>query len=121
MRFLVSIWLCCALQATAQTIKPKIVSIPADGSVAVVEVRAHFVTAIRMPEAVNSVAVGDPSRFKVEHSEREPDLLFVRDLTGSLTTRPVETNLLISTVSGQETSLRLISRGADSNIYCFIL
>jgi hypothetical protein len=56
MRFLVSIWLCCALQATAQTIKPKIVSIPADGSVAVVEVRAHFVTAIRMPAAVNSAA-----------------------------------------------------------------
>ncbi|HUY12891.1 MAG TPA: hypothetical protein VMX16_04565 [Terriglobia bacterium] len=43
---------------------------PADGRVTVVEVRAHFVTAIHMPEAVNSVAVGDPSWFKVEHSER---------------------------------------------------
>ncbi|HUY14925.1 MAG TPA: hypothetical protein VMX16_15030, partial [Terriglobia bacterium] len=92
MRFLVSIWLCCALGAAAQTIKPQIVSKPVDGRVTVVEVRAHFVTAIRMPEAVNSVAVGDPSWFKVEHSDREPNIVFVK----ALTTKPVETNLLVS-------------------------
>ena len=46
----------------------------ADGKVTVVEIAAHFVTAIRLPEAVNSVAVGDPALFQVEHSEREPEL-----------------------------------------------
>lgn len=66
----------------AQTVQPRIVSEPAvDGHVTVVEVRTHFVTAIRMPEAVNSVAVGDPSLFQVEHSEREPNLVFVKSLT----------------------------------------
>jgi len=83
----------------------------------VVEVRAHFVTAIRMPAAVNSVAVGDPSWFKVEHSEREPDIVFVK----ALTTKPVETNLLVSTVSGQEMSLLLVSNGTGANIYFVIL
>jgi hypothetical protein len=117
MRFLVSIWLCCALGAAAQTIKPQIVSKPVDGRVTVVEVRAHFVTAIRMPEAVNSVAVGDPTRFKVEHSEREPDIVFVK----ALTTKPVETNLLVSTVSGQETSLLLVSRGAGARNVDFVV
>jgi hypothetical protein len=117
MRFLVSIWLCCALQATAQSIKPQIVAKPADGRIAVVEVRPHFVTAIRMPEAVNAVAVGDPSWFKVEHSEREPDLLLVK----ALTTKPVETNLLVSTVSGQETSLVLASRGAGARNVDFVV
>ncbi len=74
-------------------------------------------TTIRMPEAVNAVAVGDPSRFKVEHSEREADIVFVK----ALTTKPVETNLLVSTVTGQETSLLLVSRGAGACIYCVIL
>src|SRR5258708_31121119 len=40
-----------------------------DGKVTVLEVAAHFVTAIRMPETVNSVVVGDPSLFQVERSE----------------------------------------------------
>jgi hypothetical protein len=102
-----------ALGAAAQTIKPQIVSKPTDGSVAVVEVRAHFVTAIRMPEAVNSVAVGDPSWFKVEHSEREPGVVFVK----AQATKPLKTNLLVSPVSGQETGLLLVSRGTRASIY----
>jgi Flp pilus assembly secretin CpaC len=47
------------------------------GQVTTVEVASHFVTAIRLPEAISSVAVGDPALFEVEHSEREPQLLFV--------------------------------------------
>ena len=38
----------------------------------------HFTTAIRLPEAVSSVVVGDPALFKVEHSEKEPCLVFVK-------------------------------------------
>src|SRR6266568_6019521 len=70
----------------------------ADGKVTIVEIAAHFVTAIRMPEAVNSVAVGDPALFQVEHSDKEPQLVFIK----TLTTKPAETNLLISTTRGHE-------------------
>jgi hypothetical protein len=73
----------------------------------VVEIAPHFVTAIRLPDVINSVVVGDPVAFQVEHSEREPKLLFVK----TLTKKPAETNLLISTVSGHETSLLLVTRG----------
>ena len=79
----------------------------ADGKVTVVEIAAHFVTAIRLPEAVNAVAVGDPALFQVEHSEREPELVFVKVLTE----RSAETNLLISGVHGRQFSLLLVSRG----------
>jgi hypothetical protein len=80
-----------------------------DGKVTALEVAAHFVTTIRVPEAVNAVAVGDPALFQVEHSEREPDLVFVR----ALVARPAETNLLISTVRGRQVSLLLINRGSQ--------
>ena len=82
-----------------------------DGKVTVLEVAAHFVTTIRMPETVNSVVVGDPSLFQVEHSEREPELVFVK----ALTMRPAESNLLISTIRGRVASLLLISRGEQNS------
>lgn len=100
----------CASQAQSQLVpvSPQIhVKSEMDGKVTQIEVAAHFVTTIRMPEAINSVVVGDPSLFDVEHSEREPQLVFVKVLT----TKPAETNLLISTVRGHEASLWLISRG----------
>jgi len=78
-----------------------------EGKVAMVEVAARFVTAIRLPDAVNSVVVGDPSEFQVEHSDREPKLVFVK----ALSKKPSETNLLISTVTGHEVSLLLVNRG----------
>lgn len=83
----------------------------------VVEVQAHFVTAIRMPEPVNSVAVGDPALFQVEHSEREPHLVFVK----ALTSQPAETNLLISTGNGHETSLLVVSPGAGGKHVDFLV
>jgi hypothetical protein len=79
--------------------------------VAVVEVAPRFVTAIRLPEAVNSVVVGDPSAFQVEHSEHEPRLVFVK----SLSTKPAESNLLISIVGGREFTLLLVSRGEQNS------
>jgi len=82
----------------------------ADGKVTIVEIAAHFVTAIRMPEAVNSVAVGDPALFQVEHSEREPELVLVK----ALTEKSVQTNLLISGVHGRQISLLLVSRGPSA-------
>jgi hypothetical protein len=80
----------------------------ADGKVAVVEINAHFVSAIRLPEPVNSIAVGDPALFQVEHSEREPELVLVK----ALTERNSETNLLVSTIHGRQFSFLLVNRGS---------
>lgn len=98
--------------AQSQQVQPQIVTrAELQSRVATVEVAARFVTTIRVPETVNSVVVGDPAKFQVEHSEREPQLVFVKVLT----TKPAQTNLLISTAKGQQTSLLLVSRGEPSN------
>src|ERR1039458_8192014 len=84
---LVFSWLSLAvLIATAgaqqTTIVPQVRTKPtADNKITSIELAAHFVTAIRVPEAVNSVVVGDPALFQVEHSEHEPELVFVKALT----------------------------------------
>lgn len=78
-----------------------------DGQVTTVFLAPRYVTAIRVPEPVNSVVVGDPASFSAEHSDREPQLVFVKPIT----TKAAETNLLISTTRGLQVSLLLISRG----------
>ena len=94
--------------AAGQEVRPRVLTrSDLDGNVAVVDVAPHFVTTIKMPEAVNSVAIGDPALFQAEHSEREPQLVFVK----ALTTKPTETNLLISTFRGHEFSVLVVSRG----------
>ena len=101
---------CSAGMAMAQVpdIRPRVVTKTELGEkVTEVEVAAHFVTAIRMPEPVNSVVVGDPALFQVEHSDKEPQLVFIK----AVTPNPAETNLLISTTRGSEVSLLVISRG----------
>src|ERR1035438_10311293 len=110
---------CCTLAlitlaacAKAQTPQPRIV--PHEGRAGkgtVVEVATHFVTAIRLPEAISSVAVGDPALFDVEHSEREPQLLFVKVLTAY----PAKTNVLISTAKGHQVSLLVVSKGGEGS------
>lgn len=89
----------------------------AGGQVTTIEIAAHFVTEIRMPEVVNSVAVGDPALFQVEHSASEPHLVFVKPLTS----QPADTNLLISTGNGQETSLMVVSKGAAGKRVDFVV
>jgi hypothetical protein len=107
--FVLSWLLLAAIMPNAQVVdvNPQVrTQAAADGKVTAVEIAAHFVTAIRLPEAVNSVAVGDPALFQVEHSEREPELVLVK----ALTEKSAETNLLISTVHGRQISLLLVSR-----------
>lgn len=90
-------------------ISPQVRTKPAaDGKVTVVEIGPHFVSAIRLTEPVNSIAVGDPALFQVEHSEREPELVLVK----ALTERNSETNLLVSTVHGHQFSFLLVNRGS---------
>lgn len=104
-------WLLSAMEvpnAQVPNVSPQVrTRATADGKVTVLEIAAHFVTAIRLPEAVNAVAVGDPALFQVEHSEREPELVLVK----AVTERIAETNLLISGVHGRQFSLLLVSRG----------
>lgn len=78
-----------------------------EGQVAVVYLAPRFATAVRMPDAVNSVVLGDPDSFSAEHSEREPQIVFVKPITE----KAAQTNLLISTVRGYQANLLLISRG----------
>ncbi|MCI0624877.1 MAG: hypothetical protein L0387_25095 [Acidobacteria bacterium] len=99
--------------AQSPQVQPRIVTrAELQGRIATVKVAPRFVTAIRVPEVVNSVVVGDPAKFQVEHAEREPQLVFVKVLT----IKPAQTNLLISTRKGQHTSLLLVSRGDASGV-----
>src|SRR5215469_10389865 len=78
--------------------------------ITVVEIGTHFVTAIRVPEPVNFIAVGDPALFQVEHPDREPELVLVK----ALTEHNSETNLLVSTIHGRQFSFLLINRGSPA-------
>src|SRR5579859_6798421 len=106
--------LCWLLSMTIATtaqivVSPQVRTKPtADGKVAILEIGAHFVSAIRLPEPVNSIAVGDPALFQVEHAEGEPELVLVK----ALTERNSETNLLVSTVHGRQFSFLLVNRGS---------
>jgi hypothetical protein len=118
MKMLRGLWPLCfflltgVVPAQVPKVEPRILTeTRLEGKVTVVEVAARYVTAIRLPEAVNSVVVGDPSAFQVEHSEHEPRLVFVK----ALSTKPSETNLLISTSGGHEVSLLLTSRGESNS------
>src|SRR5436305_7498378 len=78
-----------------------------DGQVTTVYLAPRYATAIRMPEPVNSVVVGDPASFSAEHSDWEPQLVLVKPITA----KPAQSNLLISTTRGLQVSLLLVSRG----------
>jgi type IV secretory pathway VirB9-like protein len=100
----------CAIPCAAQIpdVRPQIVGRPVrEGQVTTVYLAPRFATAIRMPDAVNSVVLGDPESFSAEHSEREPQIVFVKPITP----KPAQTNLLISTARGYQANLLPISRG----------
>jgi hypothetical protein len=95
-------------QAAQVQVQPQVVGRPVrDGQVTTVFLAPRYVTAIRMPEPINSVVVGDPASFSAEHSDREPNLVFVKPITP----KAAQTNLLVSSTRGLQASLLLISRG----------
>ena len=114
---LFSVWLRLAVltattAAQQATIFPQVRTKPtADSKITAIELAAHFVTTIRVPEPVNSVVVGDPALFQVEHSEHEPELVFVK----ALTNERAESNLLISTARGRQIGFLLVSQGDGAN------
>src|SRR5262245_31259884 len=105
----VSFVLGCGL-AAAQTVNvdPEVMSLAVEsGSVAVVHLSPGYTTSVHLPEEVNSVVVGNPASFKAEHSENEPRLVFIKPVTS----QAVASNALITTRSGQEINLHLVSGG----------
>lgn len=80
-------------------------------SVTVLHLRPGFVTTVRLPEEVSSVVLGDPAAFKGEHSEAEPLLVFFKPAGP----KPSKSNALVTTRSGREVSLTLISDGASAH------
>jgi hypothetical protein len=76
-------------------------------SVTVLHLRPGYVSSVRLPEDVSSVVLGNPDTFKAEHSEAEPRLVFLKPTTASR----AETNALITTRTGHEISLHLVSVG----------
>jgi hypothetical protein len=69
--------------------------------------RPLFTSTIHVGEVVNSLVVGAPTLFEVEHKDSEPNLIFVKPSTHL----PAESNLLIALASGETISIRLISPG----------
>jgi len=101
------------VRATAQADPPdaRIVALTLNPQkVTVLHLRPGFVSSVRLPEEVSSVVLGDPAAFKGEHSEAEPRLVFFKPSSP----KPAKTNALITTRSGREVSLTLVSEGSTS-------
>jgi hypothetical protein len=79
------------------------------GEVTVLHLRPEFESTIHLPEEVTSVVLGSPGAFKAEHSEGEPNYVYVKPIKREAS----QSNLLISTRSGQHVSLELINDGPD--------
>ena len=96
------------LSAQDQLPQARIVNLTAGPEqVLVLHLRPDYVSSVRVLEAVSSVVLGDPGSFRAEHSEAEPQLVFFKTTTA----KPAQTNALITTKSGREISLSLISQG----------
>lgn len=92
-------------------VSPSVTSVSiADGTVTLLHLARGYTTSVKLPEEVSSVVIGDPTSFKAEHSESEPRLVFFKPITD----QPAESNALITTKSGQEVTLHLVSSGKTS-------
>jgi len=93
------------LQPAAPVI-PKIETVTVrPGAAVILHLSFGYVSAVRLHEAVSSIALGDPSAFKAEHSEAESHLIFFKPLSGE----PASSNALIVTSSGKTIALSLVS------------
>lgn len=89
-------------------VSPVLSTMTMDSStVTVLHMANGYSTSVKVPEEISSVVIGNPSRFKAEHSESEPQLVFLKP-SGEL---QCESNALITTKSGKEINLYLVSRG----------
>lgn len=113
LRWLIPIALLIPLRATAYNGDPtgRVVTLTLQqGSITTLHLRPEFESIIHLPEEVTSVVVGSPGSFKVEHSEGEPEYVYVKPLVRTRS----QSDLLIATKSGQHIVLELISDGGDA-------
>jgi len=104
--------------AFAQVDRPKVLpegrivrlALDAQG-VNVLHLRPGFVSCVRLPEDISTVVLGNPSAFRAEHSDAEPRMVSLKPTTP----RPAETNVLITTKTGREVALHLVSGGSTDN------
>jgi hypothetical protein len=98
-------------------VKPSVSHRNLNEEVNVVRLAPRYATAIKMPEAVSSVIVGDPSKFLAEHSDKEATLVLVKPIVEE----SAESNLLVTTVLGREVSFILRSEGSAAKPVDFVL
>jgi len=98
--------------AQAELPQARIVNLRVDSEqVLVLHLRPGYVSSVRVLEEVSSVVLGDPGTFKAEHSEAEPQLVFFK----ATTAKPAQTNALLTTKSGREIPLSLVSLGKSDS------
>jgi hypothetical protein len=104
--------LCLVASAQNDVPQARVVTLTLDRhEVAILHLRAGYVSSVRLPgEEVSSVVLGDIHAFKAEHSEAEPQLVFFKPIG----TKPGHTNALITTSTGHQISLTLVSEGTSS-------
>jgi hypothetical protein len=116
MRRIASILNVISLYGQAQ-VKPLVSQRQYGDQVNVVRLAPRYATAIRMPEPVSSVVVGDPVKFLAEHSEKEPTLVLVKPVVEEV----AESNLLVITSKGKQISFMLKSEGAGAKAVDFVV
>ena len=89
-----------AIQTLNAQVEPVVSKRSLTDQVQVGRVAPRCATAIRVPEPVSSMVIGDPERFLAEHSEKEPTPVLVKPATE----QPGESNLLVVTTSGRQPS-----------------
>ena len=95
-------------QAQESKVIPSVTTLEIEeGTVTPLHLSPGYTTAVRLPEEISSVVIGNPATFKAEHSEAEPRLVFLKPITS----QPIESNALITAKSGQEITLHLVSEG----------
>jgi hypothetical protein len=98
------------LIAVDNAVKSRVETITINPSeVTTLHLRPEFESVIHMPEEITSVILGSPGSFKAEHSEGEPDYVYVKPITKEA----AQSNLLLATRSGQHVSIELISDGVS--------
>jgi hypothetical protein len=94
------------LEAKSSAVDSRVATITINPrEVTVLRLRPEFESTIHMPEAVISVILGSPGQFKTEHKEDEPEYVYVKPITK----KPAQSNLLITTKSGQLVEMELVS------------
>ena len=116
MRRIASILSLISLCGQAQ-VKPVVSQRQYGDQVNMVRLAPRYATAIRLPEPVSSVVVGDPVKFLAEHSEKEPTLVLVKPVVEDA----AESNLLVITAKGQQISFVLKSDGAGAKAVDFVV